>query len=191
MLVLRDIEKELLSPHIFEGATVADFTMGNGNDTLWLADRVGKNGKVYAFDIQEDALLHTGEKLNAAGIAERCVLIKDSHHKAAEYIKEKLDAGIFNLGFLPGGDKRITTMRETTLPAVKTALSLIKPGGGLLIAVYPGHEEGALEGEMLTELFSSFDQKVLSAYKFNVLNSKESPFFILAEINPKFKGELL
>lgn len=190
MLVLRDIEKNLLAPHIFEGAVVADFTMGNGNDTLWLAQLVGNSGKVYAFDIQEDALAHTKEKLVAEGVDGHCVLIKDSHHKAAEYIKEKIDAGVFNLGFLPGGDKRITTLRETTLPAVKTALSLVKPGGGLLIAVYPGHEEGALEGEMLTELFSSYDQKILSAYKFNVLNSKESPFFILAEINPKFKGEL-
>ncbi len=190
MLVLRDIEKQLLLPHIFEGAIVADFTMGNGNDTLWLAHCVGENGKVYAFDIQDDAVNNTREKLNSAGFAERCVLIKDSHHNSAHYITEKLDAGVFNLGFLPGGDKRITTLRETTLPAVKTALSLLKPGGGLLIAVYPGHEEGALEGQMLTELFSDYDQKILSAYKFNVLNSKESPFFILVEINPKFKGEL-
>ncbi len=188
MLVLRDIEKQLLSPHIFENAVVADFTMGNGNDTLWLAQQVGKGGKVYAFDIQEDALLHTAEKLAAEGLEKQCVLIKDSHHKAADYISEQLDAGIFNLGFLPGGDKRITTLRETTLPAVKAAISLIKAGGGLLIAVYPGHEEGYLEGQMLTELFESYDQKMLSAYKFNVLNSKESPFFILVEKNPRYKG---
>ncbi len=190
MLVLRDIEKTLLAPHIFEGATVADFTMGNGNDTLWLAKSVGKNGKVYAFDIQEDALIHTKEKLISEDVDERCTLIRDSHHKCTEYIDEKLDAGVFNLGFLPGGDKRITTLRETTLPAVKAALSLIKPGGGLLIAVYPGHEEGALEGELLTKLFEGYNQKMLSAYKFNVLNSKESPFFILVEINPKYKGEI-
>ena len=56
MIDLLSLHKYFLSAHIKEGDTVADFTMGNGNDTLWLSNAVGENGKVYSFDIQESAL---------------------------------------------------------------------------------------------------------------------------------------
>ncbi len=189
MLSLRVIEKDLLADHIGNGSVVGDFTMGNGHDTLWLAERVGKEGKVYAFDIQDGALANTKKLLEENDCLERCTLIKDSHHKLLEYVKEPLDAGVFNLGFLPGGDKRITTLRETTLPAINAAISVIKPGGCLLIAVYPGHEEGNIEGQLICEMLSGREQKELSAYRFNVLNAPTSPYFIFIELNPKYKRE--
>ncbi len=190
MLSLRIMEKELLAEHIGSGNVVADFTMGNGNDTLWLAQRVGENGKVYAFDIQEAAVANTEKLLREKGYLDRCTLIQDSHHKLAEYIEDELDAGIFNLGFLPGGDKRITTLRETTLPAIQAAIGKIKPGGCLLVAVYPGHEEGNIEGKLICEMLADRDQKELSAYRFNVLNAPTSPYFIFIEINPKLKRRI-
>jgi len=189
MLSLREMEKELLKPHINSGSIVADFTMGNGNDTLWLAKRVGETGKVYAFDIQKDAVNNTRKLLEEHGCADWCTLIQDSHHKLAEYIDAPLDAGVFNLGFLPGGDKRITTLRETTLPAIDAAISAIKPGGCLLVAIYPGHEEGNIEGKLICDMMAKRDQKQLSAYRFNVLNAPTSPYFVFIELNPKYKGE--
>lgn len=189
MLSLRIIEKDLLAEHIGAGSVVADFTMGNGNDTLWLAQRVGDYGKVYAFDIQADAVKNTEKLLADRGCLAQCVLIKDSHHRLAEYVSEPLDAGIFNLGFLPGGDKRITTLRETTLPAINAAIEMIKPGGCLLIAIYPGHEEGNIEGQLICEMLAKRDQKELSAYRFNVLNAPTSPYFVFIELNPKYKRE--
>lgn len=181
MLSLRDTEKELLARHIGLGSVTADFTVGNGNDTLWLAEHVGEGGLVYGFDIQKQAIENTAALLAERGVSGRCRLICDSHHNLLKYIDGKIDAGVFNLGFLPGGDKGITTMRETTLPAVRDALSVVKPGGCLLVAVYPGHEEGRLEGEMLCSFFEGFDQKQLSAYCFRVLNAPTSPFFLFAE----------
>lgn len=189
MLSLREIEKSLLETHITAGSIVGDFTMGNGHDTLWLARRVGVGGKVYAFDIQEDAVANTEKLLTDNGCLEQCVLIKDSHHRLTEYIKEPLDAGVFNLGFLPGGDKRITTLRETTLPAIEAAIDAIKPGGCLLIAIYPGHEEGNIEGQLICEMLSQRDQRELSAYRFNVLNAPTSPYFVFVELNPRYKRE--
>lgn len=188
MLNLRETQKRLLSEHIGNGSTVADFTMGNGNDTLWLSKAVGVGGKVYAFDIQAAAIANTKALLEKEGCENNYTLIKASHHLLKDYISEQLDGGIFNLGFLPGGDKGLTTLRETTLPAIKDALSLIKSGGCLMIAVYPGHEEGRLEGELICKTLSEYDQRHLSAYRFNVLNAPEAPYFIYVEINKKYKG---
>lgn len=188
MLNLRETQKNMLLKHISEGSIVADFTMGNGNDTLWLSKQVGTSGKVFAFDIQEAALDNTRALLENEGCGGNCILIKESHHLLKKHIDCTLDAGIFNLGFLPGGDKTLTTLRSTTLPAIKDALTIIKPGGCLMIAIYPGHEEGRLEGELICETLATYDQKHLSAYRFNVLNAATSPYFIYVEINEKYKG---
>lgn len=188
MLSLRETQKELLRRHVFEGACVADFTMGNGNDTLWLSKAVGESGRVFAFDIQSRALENTRALLEKEACRDNYTLIHDSHHKLLDYIDCKLDAGMFNLGFLPGGDKSLTTLRTTTLPAIEAAISIIKPGGCLMIAIYPGHTEGRLEGELICDTLATYDQKILSAYRFNVLNAPVSPYFIYAEINEKRRG---
>ena len=72
-------------------------------------------------------------------------------------------------------------MRETTLPAVKAALSLLSPDGILLVAIYPGHEEGRLEGEMLGEYFATLDRRKLCASCFRIVNSPTSPYFYIVE----------
>lgn len=180
MIDLLDIEKKLLTPHIKEGKTVVDFTMGNGHDTLWLSQMVGPSGKVYSFDIQKTALENT-EILLRENNATNVNLILDSHSNIKKYVGEKICAGMFNLGYLPGGDKSITTKHETTLEAIVSATELLEPGGALLIAVYPGHEEGTIEGNLIEELLSYCDRKVLCCSKFRIVNSPKSPFFFLVE----------
>lgn len=181
MLDLLATEKELISQHIRAGGVCADFTMGNGHDTLWLSRAVGESGKVYAFDIQQAALDSTAELLKKENAPHNVELILDSHHNAGNYIKEKLCVGMFNLGWLPGGDKSITTLRETTLPAIQTAISLLEPNGGILLAVYPGHEEGRIEGELITQYLSTLDRKKICCSKLQIVNSPTSPFFFLIE----------
>lgn len=163
-----------------------DFTMGNGNDTLFLSETVGERGKVYAFDIQEEALASTAEHLKAFGAPENYELICASHHRVKEFVKEPIKAGMFNLGYLPrSGKKAVTTLRETTMPAVEAALELLADDGILLIAVYPGHEEGCLEGEMLAEYFPTLDRRKICVSRFNIMNSPTSPYFFIAEKNKK------
>ena len=41
------------------GDIVVDGTVGNGNDTVFLAKLVGPTGKVYGFDIQKEAIERT------------------------------------------------------------------------------------------------------------------------------------
>ena len=176
------LEKQFLASHIKEGGTVIDFTMGNGHDTAWLSRAVGENGKVYAFDIQEKALESTRQTLKDEGCPDNCTLILDSHSNVLNYVSEKICAGVFNLGYLPGsGNKALTTLRPTTKIAVESAISLLDSDGIILIAVYPGHEEGRLEGEMLEEMLSHYDRKKICVSKFCLVNSPTSPFFFAVE----------
>ncbi len=181
MIDLLQLEKQLISPHLRPGGVCVDFTMGNGYDTLFLANAVTETGKVYAFDVQKQAIDNTTERLAQAGVLDRCTLILDSHDKVKEYVHTPICAGMFNLGFLPGADKKLTTLRKTTLPAVQAAMDLLEPDGGLLIAVYPGHEEGRLEGEMLSEFFADQSRFRFCCSRFQILNSPTSPFFFLIE----------
>ena len=59
-----EVNKIYLENIIQEGDVVVDATMGNGYDTVYLAKKVGENGKVYAFDVQEEALKSTTKKVN-------------------------------------------------------------------------------------------------------------------------------
>ncbi len=192
MVDLVGLHKYFIMEHLAEGDVAVDFTMGNGNDTLFLSKAVGESGKVYAFDIQEDALTSTKAHLEANGAPENYTLICASHHRVKEFVKEPIKAGMFNLGYLPrSGRKAVTTMRETTMPAVEAALELLAPDGVLIVAIYPGHEEGALEGEMLREYFSGLSRFRICPSEFKILNSPTSPYFFLVEKSPKAKfGEI-
>ncbi len=181
MIDLLELEKSLILPHIKTGGTAVDFTMGNGHDTLWLSRAVGAGGHVFAFDIQQAALDHTKELLRREQAPDNCTLILDSHHHVKNYVANPICAGLFNLGFLPGGDKSVTTKRETSLAAIDAAIDLLDDGGGLLIVVYPGHEEGRIEGDMIHDALSGLDRHQICVSKFNIINSPASPFFFLVE----------
>ena len=181
MINLLEIEKNFLIPHIKKGGVAVDFTMGNGHDTLWLSEAMGENGKVYAFDIQPQALESSRRLLESENAPRNYTLILDSHSNVKDYVSEKICIGMFNLGFLPGGDKSITTKRDTTMVAIRAAIDLLDDDGALLIAVYPGHAEGTIEGELIEEELSKLNRKEICASKFKIVNSPTSPFFFVVE----------
>ena len=115
MVDLLELHKYFLSSHLKPGGVAADFTMGNGNDTLWLSRTVGEEGHVYAFDVQLQALRHTAERLRREHAPANCTLILDSHSNLKKYIREPLCAGMFNLGYLPGSNK-VRTERPWRTP---------------------------------------------------------------------------
>ena len=181
MLDLLELHKRFILNHLGEGDTAVDFTMGNGYDTAFLSKTVGESGKVYSFDIQQMALDSTAKNLKELGCPENYTLIKDSHHKVLDYVKGPIKAGMFNLGYLPGGDKSITTMRETTMPAIEAAISLLGADSVLNVAVYPGHAEGDAEGKMICDYLATLDRRKLCCTKIQILNSPTSPYFIVIE----------
>lgn len=179
---LLSLQKHFILSHLREGDTAVDFTMGNGYDTVFLSKTVGASGSVIAFDIQADALKSTERNLRANNCPDNWRLICASHHRASEFVHTPIKAGMFNLGYLPGaGRKQVTTMRSTTLPAVESALSMLGDDAVLLVAVYPGHPEGAAEGEELSKYFASLSRFKYSIAQFRMLNSPESPFFFVIE----------
>lgn len=134
--------RERLKP----GDRAVDATCGNGHDTLLLARLVGVEGRVWAFDIQEDALTATEERLADAGCRDRVALVHGGHERLSEVVTEPVRAVVFNLGFLPGAPRETVSTPETTLAALEQAAALLLPGGIIAVAVYTGHPGGAEEG---------------------------------------------
>lgn len=170
--------KTLLTQTIEEGATVIDATAGNGHDTLFLAKLVGNTGHVYAFDIQQQALDHTKERLGS--YASRVTLINDGHEMVTNYVAQPIDAAIFNLGYLPGGDHSIVTIATTTIEAIDRMLDLLIVGGIIILVIYHGHAGGAIERDAIIQHVSQYDQKYVHVLQYQFLNQKNTPPFIIA-----------
>ena len=184
MIDLLDLQKHFILTHLKEGDIAVDFTMGNGHDTEFLSKTVGENGHVYAFDVQKQAIGSTSAHLKNSGCPDNYTLILDSHHNVKKYVDTPIKAGMFNLGYLPGSDKTVTTMRETTLPAIEAAISLMDKDAIILVAVYPGHAEGEAEGKLVNEYLSSLSRHKVCCTQIKIVNSPTSPFFFIIESKP-------
>ena len=128
---------------------VIDATIGNGHDTLFLTQQVGSLGLVFGFDIQQAAIDSTIERIKVNSNLDGIRLFHASHEDMANKIPEqfhgKISAIMFNLGYLPGGDKSIITASHSTLNTLKTACSLISDQGIITVLAYPGHKGGDIE----------------------------------------------
>ena len=163
----RYIATDALRQVVRPGDTVIDATLGNGHDACFLADLVGDSGHVIGFDIQPEAVDRTALALTEAGLAARCELHAVGHEHMAAFVHDPVRAVCFNLGWLPGGDKRITTLWETTEKAVTAALALLLPGGICTVCAYPGHAAGDEERHELAAWLSA-----LRPQEFNVLHHR-------------------
>ena len=240
-----------LSPQLASGAYAAvDATCGRGNDTVWLAARCGR---VYAFDIQSDAIASTREALQAAGIADARVLsqaqasqlaagvadaqilsqaqasqlaagvrdvqalsqtqadgraykgsdrgeapavfpsvtlIEDSHANLARYVSEPIGLIVFNLGYLPGGDKERATQAETTLASLQAALDKLTVGGLLSVTMYWGHEAGKAERAAVLRWAAALDRSTYHCVHTDMCNQPNCPPEILFVTRKKSRGSL-
>jgi SAM-dependent methyltransferase len=166
------------------GDTVIDATAGNGVDTAFLAALVGPSGAVYGFDIQEQALAKTRERLasvNAAGVQ----LFLRSHAEMAEAIAVRhhgcIAAIMFNLGYLPDGeDQGVITRPDSTLPALHAAASLLKKNGVITIIVYPGHVGGQEEADAVEQWASRLPQDRFQTMRYQFLNRTNRPPYLIA-----------
>ena len=163
----RFLAAEVLEKCVHTGDAVIDATMGNGHDTLMLCGLVGSEGRVYAFDIQTQAVENTRKRLEEAGVLDRARLFCLGHERLLDEVSEPVAAAVFNLGWLPGGDHGVTTHWETTKTAIQGALALLKGGGVLVLCAYPGHAEGDRERGALTEFLSA-----LRPQEYNVLHQR-------------------
>ncbi|KUP06331.1 rRNA methyltransferase [Bacillus coahuilensis m2-6] len=176
--------RDLLQSAVDKGDIVIDATMGNGHDTLYLAQLVGEEGHVFAFDIQNEAIDSTRMQLKKSGITEGVTLI----HRGHEHVKDAVPAdvhgnvkgAIFNLGYLPGGDKRIVTTANTTIQAIESLLSIMSPEGVIVLVIYHGHDEGKEERDKLLTYVENLDQKMAHVLRYQFINQQNHPPFIVA-----------
>lgn len=183
------ITRDFMFNFVKEGQVVLDCTVGNGNDTLILGKCVGPTGKVYGFDIQKEAIERTKEKLACENLDKHVILILDGHENIDLYVKEEVDFVIYNLGYLPRGDKNIITKKETTLVSLEKALGLLKEHGVLLITCYIGHEGGLEEKNAVENFLMSLDQKQYNVLKHEFINQKNKPPILFSIEKSKTGGK--
>lgn len=173
---------ELAKRIVRQGDIVVDATAGNGYDTIFLAQLVGSTGQVFSFDIQEKAILATKEKLTLANLDSRVKLIQDGHENLDKYLLEPVKLIIFNLGYLPGGDKSIITKPLTTLTALEKSVRLLEPDGAVLLTVYTGHPGGQDEWECIQEYIGSLSKEQYDVLLCKHLNRNVNhPFTIMIQ----------
>lgn len=178
--------KIILEKAVKTGDTVIDATLGNGHDSLYLANLVGETGKVYGFDVQKEAILSSKTRLEQQGLLERVTIFHNGHEQLTEMIPAehhgKIAAAIFNLGYLPGSDKTIVTKPETTIAAIEQLLKIMAPEGIIVLVIYHGHEEGAVERDALMEYVQQIDQKQAHVLQYQFINQQNhSPFIVAIE----------
>ncbi len=142
----------LLRSQLTKDDVVVDATAGRGLDTLFLAE-ITKH--VYAFDIQAEAISSTQALLTNNKI-DNVTLVKDSHENIPKYVSD-FKGVVFNLGYLPHGDKTITTLADSTLKTVKALIELLTESKFILIVVYPNHPNGLTESVALDQYFETLD----------------------------------
>ncbi|MFS9066716.1 class I SAM-dependent methyltransferase [Streptococcus timonensis] len=169
-----EMAHDFLAQVITKDDTVVDATMGNGHDTLFLA-KLAK--QVYAFDIQEQALEKTNQRLQAAGLT-NVQLILQGHETVDQFVSE-LKAAIFNLGYLPSADKSVITRPHTTIEALEKLCNRLVKGGRIAIMIYYGHEGGDLEKDAVLNYVSQLPQQEYTATIYRTLNQVNNPPFLV------------
>lgn len=169
------LSHKYVKEHLSEGDVCIDATAGRGRDTLFLAQLVGEQGKVLAFDIQEDAVESTKALLQKENV-KNCQVVLSCHSKMANFAEENsVSAIMFNFGWLPGGDHTKFSHGETSCSAIETGLRLLKPQGLMTLCLYYGKETGFEEKDAILDFVRGLDQKKYSVLLHEFINRKNNP----------------
>jgi len=186
-MILNDIlphAQQLVRKAISAGGLAIDATLGNGHDTLALAEAVGTDGHVFGFDVQRQAIEATRARVRSAGVADRVTCFEVGHEHMDQHVPNdamgQVDAVMFNLGYLPGSDKSVITSPETTLRGLEHALQYLRPGGVLTVVKYVGHEGGRSEAKAVDAWAASLDRSVAHAVSYQFVNRGNAPPQLLA-----------
>ena len=169
-----EMAHDFLAQVITQEDIVVDATMGNGHDTLFLA-KLAK--QVYAFDIQEQAIEKTSQRLQEAGLTNAELILQG--HETVDQFVTKVKAAIFNLGYLPSADKSIITQPQTTIEALDKLCQMLVKGGRIAIMIYYGHEGGDIERDAVLDFVSQLPQQEYTATIYRTLNQINNPPFLV------------
>ena len=171
---ISDLSHYIIKDFVNNKKVAVDGTLGNGYDTDFLASLFDK---VYSFDIQKEACENYLNKKK-----DNVAVINDSHHLFDKYIDEPIDCIMYNLGFLPGGNKEITTLHKTSLESIKIGLDLLNNGGIMTICIYRGHYEGKLEETCILDYLKALPKNHFGVMIQSYLNRQDiSPLLVVVE----------
>ncbi len=169
-----NIAKEWMKNHIKAGDICIDATAGRGNDTVYLCELVGESGKVYAFDIQEEAVKSTKELLQAKSL--KAEVYHDSHTNMNKYLAdESVDGIMFNFGYLPGGDHLKSTNAKTSIKAIEIGLNLLKHGAVMCLCIYHGGDTGFEEKNEILNYIRNIDYRRYTVAVCELYNKPNNP----------------
>ncbi|MET3208676.1 UNVERIFIED_CONTAM: SAM-dependent methyltransferase [Paenibacillus sp. PvR008] len=180
---------QLVAARVQPGDTAIDATVGTGADTLFLAKAAGRRGRVYGFDIQQEALQLARRRLDedeSPSLAEVSLLLQ-GHEQMREAVPDKLHgkvaAVMFNLGYLPseGADPSVITHTDSTLAALDAALYLLRPRGILTAVLYPGHAGGGEEAEAVLKWASALPVSSGQSIIYRQLQRAASPYVVAVD----------
>lgn len=180
---------ECWSQQVAPGDLVIDATCGNGHDTLFLAKiaLTKDSGTLFSLDIQPEAIESAKGLLNDgldASLMERVRFVLGSHETfPQEIVPGTIQLIVYNLGYLPGGDKAKTTMTDSTLKSIRHAQLLVKKGGMISITCYPGHEEGKKEEEAIIDMCSQLNPRQWTCCHHRWINRKSAPSLLIITQN--------
>jgi len=176
---LVNVAHNLIRDVLHPGDIAVDATVGNGHDTLFLVEQVSPSGRVFGFDIQQTAIEATRAKVEShckASFRPECLtLIQASHADMSDKIPAhyhgNISAIMFNLGYLPGGDKSIITLTDSTLTALNSACRILSGNGIITILAYPGHQGGDLETDRVKNWCEQLDK---DQFEISIIYSSEN-----------------
>jgi uncharacterized Zn-binding protein involved in type VI secretion len=165
------------------GEYAVDATAANGHDTLFLSDIVGRAGRVFAFDIQPHVVERVSAVLAVRGVT-NVVFACRSHAELVQTLPPgavgRVGAVMFNLGYLPGGDRSVCTRPESTVAAIAAAVEVLRIGGVVSVVAYRGHEGGAAETEAVRGAFARLTSDRWTGLVTTEAGGTNSPIHIVA-----------
>lgn len=179
------LSHQFMAAHVREGAFCIDATAGKGRDTLFLCRLVGDSGRVLALDIQPDAVAQTTALLTGEGVAHRAQVVQTCHSRLGDCAApDSVDGIMFNFGWLPGGDHTTFSHADTSVAAVKAALTLLKVGGVMTLCLYYGRENGTAERDAILSFLPTIDPRRFTVIRGDFANRTGDvpiPVFIIRE----------
>lgn len=173
--------------HLRPGDYVIDATCGQGHDALTALQLILPAGHIWCIDIQKTAIEKTRaciESSCSTTLAKHVTFLQQCHSKLPKLDKPpKLI--IYNLGYLPGSDKKIRTQKSSTMESLNDALMLIQEDGLISIMLYPGHKEGREEEEMILPFVRALDSKLFRVFTFTNLHRLSAPHLLLIQKIPR------
>lgn len=155
-------------------AVCVDATLGHGKDAQFFLDQGCR--QVIAFEIQEDVLLETVQRIGDSRLEAHC----QGHETMEEVLTQEVDAMIFNFGYCPHADSKIKTSWSTSLVAVQKGLQMLRKKGRMALVFYP-HAQGQMEAERIESYLSTLDPQDYWVIAFHPLNQRAVPYLVGVE----------